>query len=124
MAEPKRPLLHVLLVDDDELARRVYARVLRAGGEFRVTEAESGDDALFALRRHRFDAVLTDYRMPTMTGVELLEHVRVHDPHVRRVLMSSAPVYGLDGLLAGGLVHAFLAKPIDLARASAALQNP
>lgn len=112
---------HVLLVEDDPLARRLSARLLRA--EFRVTEAECGDEALFALHRERFDVVLTDYRMPAMTGIELLEHTRVHEPHMRRVLMSAGNVPGLAGLCASGIVQAFIRKPLQLARDASVLRG-
>lgn len=112
----------MLLVDDYALGRKICARLLRA--EFRVTEAGTGEDALLALRRTEFTAVLTDYRMPAMTGVELLERIRVQDPHMRRVLMSSTQVLGLDAWIASGLVHAFIAKPFELAPAALLLRGP
>ena len=111
--------MRVLLVDDDALARKVCGRLLAA--LFDVTKVESGEVALATLSGTRFDVVLTDYRMPSMTGVELLEQIRVLAPRMRRVLMSAEAVFGLDGYLASGLAHAFLGKPFDRPGAAAAL---
>ena len=113
----KRPRL--LLVEDYPLARSASVRVLRSA--FQVTAVESGEQALGWLRPGAFDVLLTDFQMPAMTGLELLEIVRVRDPQLRRVLMSGAPVPGMLGHLATGLVHAFLYKPFDLAAARDAL---
>jgi CheY-like chemotaxis protein len=117
-SSPKR--LSILLVEDYPLARSASVRELR--GAFDVTAVASGEDALAHLHHPgAFHAVLTDFQMPAMTGIELLEIVRLRDPHLRRVLMSAAPVIGIDGYLAIGLVQAFLAKPFALRAARAAL---
>jgi CheY-like chemotaxis protein len=116
-SSPKR--LSILLVEDYPLARSASVRALR--GAFDVTAVASGEDALAHLHPGAFHAVLTDFQMPAMTGIELLEIVRLRDPHLRRVLMSAAPVIGIDGYLAIGLVQAFLTKPFALRAARAAL---
>jgi CheY-like chemotaxis protein len=112
----------VLLVEDYPLARSASARELR--GTYTVTAVASGEQALTYMRPGEFDVVLTDMQMPVMTGIELLELVRLRDPAVRRVLMSCMPPVGLHGYLAIGLLHAFLPKPFDLYAARAALDSP
>lgn len=102
----------LLLVEDYALVRKVSARALSAS--FAVTAVDGGEEALRCARPGTFDVVLTDYRMPVMTGIELLESLRVRDPRLRRVLMSASQVPGLPGYLAIGLVHVFLRKPFDL----------
>lgn len=109
----------VLVVDDDRLARKAIARLV--GRRFRVSTTSSGDAALGLLVLHHFDAVLTDHRMVAMTGLELLEQVRLRYPDTRRILMSSDSVPGMPGHIATGDVHVFLYKPFDLATVTAAL---
>jgi len=109
----------VLVADDDALGRRVIARLL--GTRFRVMTANSGEHALGLLRAHGFDVLLTDQHMLWMTGIELLERVRVRYPRVRRVLTSATSVPGVDTYVAIGLVDAVLYKPFDLATAAVAL---
>ena len=102
----------VLLVEDNALGLRSAARLLRT--EFEVTAVANGEAALLRFARGDFDVVVTDYQMPAMTGIELLEQIRVRDPHVRRVLMSGGSIPGLDGYIGSGIVEHCLQKPMDL----------
>nr|WP_218885757.1 FAD-dependent oxidoreductase [Kineococcus aurantiacus] len=86
----------MLTVDDDPAVSRAVARDLRRryGQEYRVLRAESGADALGALREVKLRgeavaAVLADYRMPQMDGVELLEAAVDLFPSARRVLLTA-----------------------------------
>ena len=64
--------LHALIVDDQDLMRSVTASQLRAMGFAKVLSAKNGADALKLMRAQRIDAVLSDWNMPVMNGVELL----------------------------------------------------
>jgi thioredoxin reductase (NADPH) len=85
-----------MTVDDDPGVSRAVARDLRRkyGGEFRVVRAESGADALDALRELTLRgeptaAILADYRMPGMNGVEFLEQAMDIAPRARRALLTA-----------------------------------
>ena len=89
-----RPVL--MTVDDDPGVSRAVARDLRRkyGSEFRVVRAESGADALDALkeltlRGEPTAAILADYRMPGMNGVEFLEKAMDIAPRARRALLTA-----------------------------------
>src|ERR671920_1499920 len=89
-----KPVL--MTVDDDPGVSRAVARDLRRkyGGEFRVVRAESGPDALDALkeltlRGEPTAAILADYRMPGMNGVEFLEQAMDIAPRARRALLTA-----------------------------------
>lgn len=86
----------LLTVDDDPSVSRAVARDLRRryGQDYRVMRAGSGSDALDALRevKLRGDAVaaiLADYRMPQMDGIEFLEQAMDLFPHARRALLTA-----------------------------------
>jgi len=89
-----RPVL--LTVDDDPSVSRSVARDLRRryGQQYRVVRAESGDDALAALREIKLRgdpvvALLADYRMPDMNGIDFLEHAMDLFPQARRALLTA-----------------------------------
>ena len=66
--------MNVLIVDDSKAMRMIVRRTLRqAGFDVEVTEATNGQEALELLRSGSFNAVLCDWNMPEMTGLELLE---------------------------------------------------
>jgi putative nucleotidyltransferase with HDIG domain len=71
----------ILAVDDEEAACKLLFTFLGALG-FLCTTARSGEDALAALRRECFDAVISDLHMPGIGGMELLSEVRLHHPHL------------------------------------------
>jgi CheY-like chemotaxis protein len=112
-------LPRLLLVEDSALARRVVVRAL--AGAFQVTAVEDAEAALARFRPGAYDVVLTDHHMVAMTGLELLEQLRVIDPFVRRVLMSGSEIPGIEGHLATGVVELWLLKPVDLRAALVAL---
>jgi CheY-like chemotaxis protein len=118
--QPLRKRSRVLLVEDYPLARSASMRALRDA--FDVTAVASGEEALTRVHPGAFHTLLTDYEMPAMTGIELIELVRLRDPQLRRVLMSAGPVPALHGYVAVGLVHAFLRKPFDLDAARSVLE--
>lgn len=78
---------HVLLVDD-EYENLVVLRAF-IEGRCTVVEARSAQEALEELDRTRFDVVITDHRMPGMTGVELLEHVALRAPDTAGILITA-----------------------------------
>ncbi|WP_042416428.1 FAD-dependent oxidoreductase [Streptacidiphilus anmyonensis] len=86
----------IMTVDDDPAVSRAVARDLRRryGEEYRVVRAESGADALDALRELKLRGapvavILADYRMPQMNGIELLEEALDLFPGARRVLLTA-----------------------------------
>ena len=68
--------IKILLVDDDETLRELNKAILNAGGYENVSTAEDGQAALTRLGNEQFDIVVCDWKMPNMTGLELLEKVR------------------------------------------------
>src|SRR6266550_1621398 len=86
----------MLTVDDDPSVSRAVARDLRRqyGARYRVIRAESGPQALEALREIKLRGeevalLLADYRMPQMSGIEFLEEAMDLFPLARRVLLTA-----------------------------------
>jgi len=80
----------LLLVDDDPELRRSLARQLRQQGYY-VDVAASGHEAVDYVDQTSYDVVVSDVRMPTMDGIELLQVIRQHDLRVPVVLLTGAP---------------------------------
>ena len=69
-------LITVLYVDDESCLLDVAKIFLESGGIFRILTSESGSCALDLLKKTRVDAIVSDYQMPGMDGIELLRQVR------------------------------------------------
>jgi thioredoxin reductase (NADPH) len=111
----------ILTVDDDPNVSRAVARDLRRhyGSEYRIIRAESGADALDALRELRLRGdqvavIMADYRMPQMTGIEFLEEAMDLYPKARRVLLTAYADTdaAIDAINVVDLDH-YLLKPWD-----------
>jgi CheY-like chemotaxis protein len=81
---------HVLLVDDDALMLETLGVILGANG-FICSTAANGFEALLSLLQSQFDIIVTDLRMPKMSGVELLRIVKRRFPQLAAIVISSEP---------------------------------
>lgn len=73
----------VLLVDDSATMRQFISATLEAEGDYAVTAATTGFEALKLLPRSRFDLIITDINMPDINGLELLRFIRESPNHAR-----------------------------------------
>jgi len=103
-----RPLKHrVLIVDDEESIRVVFAQLLQREG-YEVDTAENGFDALLQLKQFIPDVIISDLNMPKMSGFEFLSVVRRRFPNISVIAASGA--YGSKIVPNGVLADAFCAK--------------
>ncbi|MBI5441411.1 MAG: response regulator, partial [Deltaproteobacteria bacterium] len=78
----------VLVVDDDALVRSLMVGILRQEGH-QVDEAQDGRDALARIAAAAYDLVLTDLKMPDLSGLELLQQGRRLRPDTRWILITA-----------------------------------
>ena len=69
-------MISVLYVDDESALLEVTKVFLERGGEFRVDTATSARETIEKLKAERYDALVSDYQMPEMNGLELLKYLR------------------------------------------------
>lgn len=116
------PSRRILVVDDEEIIRTSLARFLRARG-FDVTTADSGASALLAMQDERFVAMLSDIRMPEMTGLELVPQAHAIDPDLAIIMLTAvndAPT-ATEALGMGAMDY--LMKPVELGDLATALER-
>lgn len=79
----------ILLVDDQrEVLRLLHSTLDTLAHDLEVFEAPSGEEALLEASRRKIDLLVADYRLPGITGVELMRKVRVKNPDVRVILIT------------------------------------
>ncbi|MDA8097287.1 MAG: response regulator [Clostridia bacterium] len=105
--------LNILLVDDEHESRASLVEFLRDIG-YEVTECANGADALQAFANREFHLVLSDIRMPRMSGNELLREIRSRSEDVDVVLFTG---YGdmdsaIEALRLGA--YDYLLKPVNI----------
>ncbi|MGK2907526.1 MAG: response regulator, partial [Desulfuromonadales bacterium] len=85
-AEPHK---HRILVVDDEESMREFLSIMLHREGYLVDTAMNGAQAVIHLRGHSYDLVISDIKMPHMTGLELLTHIKERTPETV-VLMVTA----------------------------------
>jgi two-component system, LytTR family, response regulator len=119
--ETSPALLYALVVDDEPLARRNLTVLLeRDAGIGRVSECESGMDAIEEIRRSKPDLVFLDVQMPECGGFDVLELLGSDLPPVI-IFVTAYDEYALRAFEAGALDY--LLKPFDDARFARALSR-
>ena len=115
-AKPRRNTLgkaHLLVVDDEVDFGRMIQKTLTQAG-YRVDAAVSATQAIALQRKHSYDLAVVDMRMPEMTGLELLQYLKVRDKKIFVIIMTAYGSFsvGIESLRRGACDY--LAKPFKL----------
>lgn len=106
MDQNKSPVKkRILVVEDEEVLRKLYAQILREAG-YEVVEAEDGEKGYDSMLEGGFDLVLLDIMLPKMTGLQILEKLKKGPPPKKPnhniVILTSI---GQDETIAKGLAY-------------------
>ncbi len=104
--------VRVLLVEDDRPNRELISKVLRQDG-YQVLEASDGEIALEMFRAFRCNLVITDFVMPKLNGINLIEHFHRLQPRIPVILITGY-LSTMCSTVLGEAVAEVLAKPFDL----------
>lgn len=100
----------ILCVDDEQPILNVLRKILE--DHYIVFTVASGEEALDILHRHEVAVVVVDQKMPSMSGVELLKHVKDAHPYtVRIVLTAYADIHDLVDSVNLGEIYRYIHKP-------------
>jgi len=103
----------ILLVDDECNILKSLTRLFKKDG-YKIFTAESGEQALSLVRGVEFDLVISDMRMPGMSGVELLENVKRLSPNTIRILLTGyADISSVVDAVNKSGIYRYIAKPWD-----------
>jgi two-component system NtrC family response regulator len=105
--------LRILVVDDEPAQRELVAGFLARRG-FEVSQADGGRAALARFKQQPFDVVLTDQRMPDLSGLDVLEGVRALSPETAVIVMTAyGTIETAVGAIKAGAAD-YLTKPLNL----------
>jgi response regulator RpfG family c-di-GMP phosphodiesterase len=99
-------------VDDEDNILAALRRLLRRDG-YEILTARNGDEALRCLAEHPVDVILSDQRMPGMTGVEFLHRAAALYPDTVRMTSGFTDLQSIIDAVNEGAVYKFLTKPWD-----------
>jgi FixJ family two-component response regulator len=101
----------LLLVDDEVNITNALKRTLRRDG-YTILIANSGKEGLALLANHEVGVIISDQRMPHMTGVEFLRKVKLHYPETIRIVLSGyTDLESVTNAINEGAIYKFLTKP-------------
>lgn len=103
----------ILLVDDQrEVSRMLRSSLELSGKDYVIVDVPSGEEALLELGRGPVDLLVTDLRLPGISGLELLERVNQLNPYARAIMITGHPTEEARDQAEKFGVVAFLQKPI------------
>ncbi|HLA30381.1 MAG TPA: EAL domain-containing protein [Pseudomonas sp.] len=107
------PAQTLLLLDDEENILRALARLLRRDG-YKILMATRAQDAFELLAKHDIQVILSDQRMPEMSGTEFFSRVKdLHPETIRIVLSGYTDLKSVTDAINQGAIYQFLTKPWD-----------
>ena len=117
--EKKYNILYV----DDELDNLVAFRAVFRR-HYTIYSAQSGEEAIEMLRNQKIDLIISDQRMPKMTGVELIEQVRIEYPDmIRMILTGYSDVQAIVDAINKGKIYYYITKPWNVEELKVIMDN-
>jgi DNA-binding NtrC family response regulator len=101
----------ILVVDDEEIIRDFLSEVLE---DYAISLASDGDEAIEKIRTHNFDLVITDLRMPRVSGEEVVRFTRDTYPGSKVIVISGYSSLATVSQTVQSGACAFLAKPFSI----------
>src|SRR5437667_885552 len=124
-SEPRnhRPKAHRILIVDDDAGQRSLLNSFLVSQGFETLPVSSGEEALEVLRTEQFSMMISDVRMPGLSGLETLRRARREHATLPILLVTAyADIKEAVGAMRDGALN-YLSKPIDLDELLASVRN-
>jgi DNA-binding response OmpR family regulator len=106
----------IIIVDDQrEISRLLRSALETLEQEIEVVEIPSGEEAILDCSRNRVDLLVADYRLPGMTGLDLMKKVRQNTPNLKVILITGQSDPKVRKMVSDAGADAFFIKPIPMA---------
>ncbi len=113
VSNAKKSQRTLLLVDDESNILGSLKRLLRREN-YQILTANGGREGLELLKQHEVDVIVSDQRMPGMTGVEFFREAKILYPHTVRIVLSGyTELQSVTDAINEGAVYKFITKPWD-----------
>jgi class 3 adenylate cyclase/FixJ family two-component response regulator len=109
--EVLKDVFNVLYVDDEENNLNSFRAALRRN--YNIYTALSGEEGMDILSKNDIHVVVTDQRMPTMTGVQFLQHIPPEKDNIRIILTGFSDIESIIEAINTGMVYRYITKPWD-----------
>jgi DNA-binding NtrC family response regulator len=110
MQQPEKK--SILIVDDEEIIREFLYEVLNE--DFEISIACDGQEAIEKLKKRKFDLIITDLKMPRVSGEDVVKYARQSDPDSKVIVISGySSLYTVSQSVNSGAC-AFLSKPFSI----------
>ncbi len=110
------PSFRILIVDDQrEVSRLLHSALDTLESELDIVEVPSGEEAILDSSINPVDLLISDYRLPGISGVELLQKVRKHRPNAKVILITGQPDPNIRKEVSDAGADAFFIKPVPIA---------
>ncbi|HET8747082.1 MAG TPA: response regulator [Ramlibacter sp.] len=114
-----KPAARILIVDDEEVVRLSYMRIL-AGADCQVKAVWTWEQVAQAMEEQAFDLVLLDLRMPGMDGLEVLRELKARWPDSEVIIITGYPTLASAKEAVSLGAYDYLTKPVGPAQVIAA----
>ena len=109
--EVLKDVFNVLYVDDEENNLNSFRAALRRN--YNIYTALSGEEGMDILSKNDIHVVVTDQRMPHMTGVQFLQHIPPEKDNIRIILTGFSDIESIIEAINTGMVYRYITKPWD-----------
>ncbi len=110
----------ILIVDDEEVMREFLTEILE---DFAITKACNGEEAVEKIKERKFNLIITDMKMPGISGEEVVKFAREKSPETEIIVISGYSSLSSVSNTLGHGVRAFLSKPFTIKQIRAEVEK-